>query len=66
MKQTFHVDGMTCEHCEKAVVRAIKQLDRAALVQADRLTKRVEVVSGGLTTEVLRQAITDEGYRVVD
>ncbi|MBP9905279.1 MAG: heavy-metal-associated domain-containing protein [Rhodoferax sp.] len=65
MKQTFHVDGMTCEHCEKAVVRAIKQLDRAALVQADRLTKRVEVESG-LTTEVLRQAITDEGYRVVD
>jgi copper chaperone len=65
MKQTFHVDGMTCEHCEKAVVRAIKQLDRAATVQADRLTKQVEVESG-LSSEALRQAITDEGYRVLD
>lgn len=65
MNQTFHVDGMTCEHCEKAVVRAIKQLDRAALVLADRLAKKVEVESG-LSSEVIRQAITDEGYRVLD
>jgi len=65
MKQTFHVEGMTCEHCEKAVVRAIRQLDRTALVQADRLVKQVEVESV-LTSEALRQAIIDEGYRVID
>jgi copper chaperone len=65
MKHTFQVEGMTCEHCEKAVVRAIKLLDRAAVVMADRVAKKVEVESG-LAPEVLKQAITDEGYQVHD
>jgi len=64
MKYTFHVEGMTCEHCEKAVTRAIRQLDRSAEVKADRSINQVEVESS-LTTEVLRQAISDEGYTVV-
>jgi copper chaperone len=63
MKYTFHVEGMTCEHCEKAVTRAIRQLDRSADVKADRSINQVEVESS-LTTEVLRQAIADEGYTV--
>ncbi len=63
MKYTFHVEGMTCEHCEKAVTRAIRQLDRSAEVKADRSINQVEVESS-LTTEVLRQAIVDEGYTV--
>lgn len=64
MKYTFHVEGMTCEHCEKAMTRAIRQLDRSAEVKADRSINQVEVESS-LTTEVLRQAIVDEGYTVV-
>ncbi len=65
MKHVFHVQGMTCEHCEKAVVRAIRQLDRAAVVLADRTANRVEVESTQ-TPPVLRQAIVDEGYQVID
>jgi len=64
MKYTFHVEGMTCEHCEKAVTRAIRQLDRSAEVKADRSINQVDVESS-LTTEVLRQAIVEEGYTVV-
>lgn len=64
MKHTFNVQGMTCEHCEKAVVRAIRQLDRAAEVVADRTQNRVEV-SSSLPPETLKQAIADEGYAVV-
>ena len=63
MKYTYHVEGMTCEHCEKAVTRAIRQLDRSAEVKADRSINQVEVESS-LTTDVLRQAIADEGYTV--
>lgn len=63
MKQIFTVTGMTCEHCEKAVVRAVRQLDRAAEVQADRTQNRVEVDSDQ-PREALAQAITDEGYSV--
>ena len=63
MKQTFTVTGMTCEHCEKAVVRAVRQLDRAAEVQADRTTNTV-VVESNQARDALAQAIADEGYTV--
>ncbi|MDO9144790.1 heavy-metal-associated domain-containing protein [Rhodoferax sp.] len=63
MKQIFTVTGMTCEHCEKAVVRAVRQLDRAAEVKADRTQNRVEVDSEQ-PREALAQAIAEEGYSV--
>jgi len=63
MKHTFNVQGMTCEHCEKAVMRAIRQLDRSAQVAADRTQNRVEVESS-LPPETLKRAIADEGYTV--
>ncbi len=63
MKHTFNVQGMTCEHCEKAVSRAIRQLDRSAVVEIDRATNKVEVDSSQ-APEALKQAIVDEGYTV--
>lgn len=63
MKQIFTVTGMTCEHCEKAVVRAVRQLDRAAEVKADRTQNRVEVDSEQ-PRETLALAIAEEGYTV--
>ncbi|HSN80556.1 MAG TPA: cation transporter [Rhodoferax sp.] len=63
MKQIFTVTGMTCEHCEKAVVRAVRQLDRSAEVTADRSQNRVEVESEQ-PREALAQAIAEEGYSV--
>ncbi|HEX5698391.1 MAG TPA: cation transporter [Rhodoferax sp.] len=63
MKQIFTVTGMTCEHCEKAVVRAVRQLDRSAEVTADRTQNRVEVDSEQ-PREALAQAIAEEGYSV--
>lgn len=64
MKHSFNVEGMTCEHCEKAVVRAIRQLDHNAEVVADRTRNLVEVTSSQ-PPEALKQAIADEGYTVV-
>lgn len=63
MKHIFNVQGMTCEHCEKAVSRAIRQLDRTAVVEIDRAANKVEVDSNQ-APEVLKQAIVDEGYTV--
>lgn len=64
MKHSFNVEGMTCEHCEKAVVRAVRQLDRSAEVVADHTRNLVEVTSNQ-PPEALKQAIADEGYTVV-
>jgi copper chaperone len=63
MNQSFTVTGMTCGHCEKAVVRAVQQLDPQAQVKADRSQNLVEVESAQ-PREALAQAIREEGYAV--
>ena len=65
MIQTFTVTGMTCGHCEKAVTRALKQLDPQAQVTIDRSANRVDVQSEHERT-LLSQAIVEEGYTVVE
>jgi copper chaperone len=63
MNQTFTVTGMTCGHCEKAVTRAVKQLDPQAEVKIDRPANKVEVQSDQ-PREELAKAIAEEGYAV--
>lgn len=63
MNQTFQVTGMTCGHCEKAVTRAIKQVDPQAEVSIDRSLNKVEVQSQQ-ARETLAKAIAEEGYAV--
>ncbi len=64
MMQTFTVTGMTCGHCEKAVTRAIKQVDPIAEVAIDRALNKVEVQSEQ-PREALAKAIVEEGYQVI-
>jgi copper chaperone len=63
MNQTFQVSGMTCGHCEKAVTRALQQVDPQAEIRIDRASGKVEVQSQQ-PREALVQAIVDEGYEV--
>jgi copper chaperone len=64
MNQIFNVEGMTCGHCEKAVTKALLAIDPQAKIVIDRSVNQVEVDSTQ-TREALKQAIADEGYRVV-
>ncbi len=63
MKQVFDVEGMSCNHCAKAVTQAVKQLDPQAQVQVDLASKKVEVESAQ-PREAIAKAIADEGYAV--
>ncbi len=54
---------MTCGHCEKAVMQAIKQADPQAQVSIDRAANAVTVQSDQ-AREVLAKAIAEEGYAV--
>ena len=60
---TLTVTGMTCGHCEKAVTRAIRQVDPQAEVTINRTANRVDVQTGA-TREQLAEAIIGEGYAV--
>ena len=63
MHQTFHVTGMTCGHCERAVKTAVQQIDPQAVVTIDRAANRVDI-DRAANRQALAQAITDEGYAV--
>ena len=63
MNQTFTVSGMTCGHCEKAVMSAVKQSDPNAEIKIDRCSGKVDVVSEQ-SRELLAKAIVEEGYEV--
>jgi copper chaperone len=63
MQHTFQVQGMTCGHCERSVVHAVRQVDTDAVVQVDLETGRV-VVESDHARAALAAAITEEGYTV--
>jgi copper chaperone CopZ len=64
--QTFHVDGMTCEHCVAAVTEELRALPGVSDV-------RIDLVPGGpsavtvlserpLRVEAVRAAVDEAGY----
>lgn len=61
--QRYEVKGMTCGHCERAVIQAIQALDGDAVVTVDRAVGVVEVQSR-LGDAEIRAAIAEEGYEV--
>ena len=63
MQEAFTVQGMTCGHCERAVTRAVLQIDPQAQVKIDRAANRVEVQSTQ-PREAVGKAIAEEGYAV--
>ena len=63
MNQTFQVQGMTCQHCVRAVEDAVQTLDAQAAVKVDLPAGRVEVQSAQ-PREALAAAITEAGYAV--
>lgn len=63
--ETFTVDGMSCQHCVRAITQAIQASDAQAQVQIDLTTRRV-VVSSTLPRADLAALIQTEGYTVVD
>jgi len=65
MITTVTVDGMSCQHCVRAVftaLAAVPDIDRAEVSIG---SARVEH-DGSVTVEQLREAIAVAGYRVID
>ncbi len=57
------VEGMSCQHCVKAVTQAIQTQDADAAVAIDLPSKLVNVTTT-LSREAVAAAIADEGYNV--
>jgi len=59
----LQVKGMSCQHCVKAVTKAIQALDSTATVSVE-FPKGSVTVQTTLSREATAKAISDEGYDV--
>ena len=62
---TLNVEGMTCDHCVRAVTEAVTELDGVDHVNVDLDQGRVEVQGGAVDESAVRAAIVDAGYEPV-
>jgi copper chaperone len=62
---TYAVDGMTCEHCERAVGLELRELPGVTDVQVSHATGQVVVTSDApLDDNAVRTAIVEAGYEL--
>ena len=66
MKKTLLVEGMSCGHCEKAVKNALNELAGVTKVEVDLSTKTVEVEGESLDDTLIKDAIEDAGYDLIE
>ena len=60
----FHVENMTCGHCDRTIRKAIAALSPKAKVAIDLRAKTVEIEST-LTAAQIVTALAEEGYSAV-
>lgn len=66
--RTLNVNGMSCEHCVKAVKGAVGTLNGVDSVDVDLKGNKVTVGFDPekATVAIIKDAIEDQGYDVVD
>ena len=63
---TYTVEGMTCEHCVRAVTEEVGKVEGVSDVEVDLGTGRVTVASiEPLDPEAVRTAVDEAGYELV-
>lgn len=68
--QEVRVDGMTCEHCERAVTAEVSALDSVTSVEIELRPGDWSIVrvasEAALDQHDMASAIEEAGYRVLD
>jgi copper ion binding protein len=62
---TYAVDGMTCEHCVRAVTEEVARIDGVAAVAVDLASGAVTITSSRpVDPAAVRDAVTEAGYQL--
>ena len=64
MTLIYRVDGMSCEHCARAVTQELLATPGVAGVHVDLASGRVLVTGTGLDDDAVRDAVDEAGYEV--
>lgn len=66
MEKIISIEGMSCEHCVKAVTNALKEVDGVEEVKVSLEEKNAVVKGNNLDDEKLKGAVEEAGYDVVN
>ena len=67
MTKTMKIEGMMCGHCEARVKKALEALDQVQEAQVSHEAgTAVVTLSGDVTDEVLKKAVEDQDYKVLE
>ena len=65
-KISLTVEGMSCEHCERAVTNALEDIGvTPVVVSAKKSLVEVEFDEGVVSLEAIKKEIVETGYTVV-
>ena len=64
METTIRIEGMMCAHCQARVEKALKEVSGVTEVSVS-LENKNAIVTGNVSADALKQAVTDAGYEVV-
>jgi copper chaperone CopZ len=59
------IDGMSCQHCVRAVTEALQQVPGVQVEHVEIGTAVVDYEPGQATEEAIVDAVNDEGYAAV-
>ena len=67
MVKTLKIEGMMCGHCEMHTKKALEALDGVTKAEVSHKTgTAVVTLDQDVSDDVLKQAVTDQGYQVTD
>ena len=65
MEKTLKIEGMMCGHCEMHTKKALEALDSVAKAEVSHKTGTVVVtLEKEVSDDALKQAVTEQGYKV--
>ena len=66
MEKIMIIEGMSCGHCKSSVEEALGELPNVESVEVILDEKKAIVKSSGIEDSVLREAIDDIGFEVIE
>lgn len=67
MEKTMKIEGMMCGHCEAAVKKCLEELPGVEEAQVSHEAGTAVVkMSGEVSDEILKKAVEDKDYKVLD
>lgn len=67
MEKTLKIDGMMCEHCEMHVKKALEALDGVKSADVShKANTAVVTMEKEISDDILKKAVVDQGYQVID